>query len=195
MPDTMSMERRILLKAFGAELVLTPGSKVLFSSCCCLQAASAKIFEIVHAGLALATSRKLSRSRAAVQLLLPALSTSLILHVLKITLETCAAISDACPNCSTKQLHILTTSRQDSADLQHDSSQAVGKPICATGLQGMTAAISKCQEIVKATPESYCLQQFENPANPEVHYNSTGPEMWRDSAGTIDFLVAGQPLL
>ena len=90
---------------------------------------------------------------------------------------------------------MLTTSKQDSADLRLDSSRAVHQPVCAAALQGMTAAISKCQEIVKDTPESYCLQQFENPANPEVHYNSTGPEMWRDTAGTIDFLVAGQPLL
>ena len=55
----------------------------------------------------------------------------------------------------------------------------------------MTGAISKCQQLVEKTPDAFCLQQFENPANPEVHYKTTGPEIWRDTAGRVDYLVAG----
>ena len=114
MPDSMSTERRILLKAFGADLVLTDGK--LVSSLLCTP----------------------------VQTLLPGRS--------------------------------LT--------------RKVGDAGCM-GVQGMTGAIRKAEELAKETPGAYILQQFENPANPEIHYTTTGPEIWRDTAGTIDVLVAG----
>ena len=64
--------------------------------------------------------------------------------------------------------------------------------ILTPGAEGMKGAINRAEEMAAAEPEKYFLpQQFKNPANPEIHEKTTGPEIWDDTEGGIDVLVAG----
>lgn len=131
MPDTMSTERRILLKAFGAELILTEGRLVRPRHGRCLNYGTA------HPPVQFRAEQWLRQHKHQIPMFM--------------------AVS-----CQPPAL-----------------------------LQGMTGSIQKAEEIVARTEGAFMLQQFESAANPEIHYKATGPEIWRDTAGTVDFLVAG----
>ncbi|MCS6812796.1 MAG: cysteine synthase A [Cyanobacteria bacterium] len=59
------------------------------------------------------------------------------------------------------------------------------------GIEGMGGCIRRAQEIVDKTPNAYMLQQFRNPANPQIHRETTAEEIWQDTDGQVDILVAG----
>ncbi|MEN9215810.1 MAG: cysteine synthase A [Gloeomargarita sp. HHBFW_bins_162] len=65
------------------------------------------------------------------------------------------------------------------------------KLVLTPGMEGMGGAIRKARELVETTPNAYMLQQFQNPANPEIHSQTTAEELWQDTDGRIDILVAG----
>lgn len=70
--------------------------------------------------------------------------------------------------------------------------KALGAELVLTpGIKGMAGAIARAEELAAEIPNSFIPQQFNNPANPEIHRQTTGQEIWRDTDGTVDIFVAG----
>lgn len=70
--------------------------------------------------------------------------------------------------------------------------KAYGAEVVLTeGAKGMNGAIAKSKELAEEIPNSFIPAQFDNPANPEIHYRTTGPEIWEDTEGNVDYFVSG----
>ena len=88
--------------------------------------------------------------------------------------------------------HLVLTMPDTMSAERRALAAAYGAEVVLTpGAEGMAGAVARAEELAATTPNSIIAGQFDNPANPQAHYETTGPEIWADTEGSIDVLVAG----
>ena len=97
-----------------------------------------------------------------------------------------------CMVCASKGLHVIIVMPDTMSIERRNLMKAYGAELVLTeGSKGMKGAIAKAEELAKEIPNSFIPSQFTNMANPNIHYLTTGPEIYNDLEGNIDFFVAG----
>jgi cysteine synthase A len=92
--------------------------------------------------------------------------------------------------CAARGYRLLCTMPSTVSEERKRLLRALGAELALTGEGGMRTAIAKAEEIVASTPNSFMPLQFENPANPQAHRDTTAEEIWRDTDGQVDIFVA-----
>jgi cysteine synthase len=94
--------------------------------------------------------------------------------------------------CAVKGYRLVLTMPETMSVERRKTLKAFGAEIVLTpGEQGMNGAVQKAAALAREMPDAFMPMQFENPANPEIHRKTTGPEIWRDTDGRVDMIVAG----